>query len=425
MISDMTDDGTGRPRWPYTSVEYLNRAGAARKRREELAANSPWIGLVPTDTDSPPDVIGVEEDNAEEISGEMPPARPATPGPEANKVPRRDEPDIRDTVNQVLPSIPEEAVGDPLVENDSTPFGVLPANITQMAALAAQIPTGVNPGVQYMIPDVTQPPPGYVGQPGLPENARAAGFPTAYPLLQSLLCDASAPPTFAAPPPDYGRFQEPRAMNVPMDRVANANMDQVGQPPLAIQGTQTNIGFKPMYVKTHGGPAGTPDARVQCPRCHDERWYIDVVTPRNPYYEELRVIDSRMRCLTCHGDVWQIDLLTSTTNPRTIPPVVNPGIHAINRVVEPTGRIPAPVGMVTPTRDAWHNSFRRADSGRTTPESGYGSTNSTPASAAGSSGSAARTRRAMGMHELIERRRAAVRRMLYGMEGADWVNEEL
>lgn len=426
VFSDnMADDGTGKPRWPYTSVEYLNRAGAARKKRVEDAerANSPWIGLAPADGGdlAEMDSFGEEgavggQDEHALIPNVEPPSRPTVSGHVANKLQRREEPVCQNIEDTVMSNVAESEGFN--LDPDTITVCDRPnnSNIPQLAAMMAQVPGGMD----VMLPDIAQPPPAFLDPVGLPGMARPTG-PIAvqsipYPVLQTFLANTQRTPAFSAPPPEFGRFQSPRIPNVVPGQSFRNN-------PGVPAGCQTPSGFKPMYVKSNGGPAGMPDARVQCPRCHDDRWYIDLVTPRNPYYNELHIIDSRMRCLNCHGDVWQVDLLTSTTEGRTAH-MVDPNIHSIDRLLGPRPVRQEPVGPTHSTPGTRRFMTGGNVPGGATPESGYQSAASTPSPTGWNGGSASTARRLSTVRQLIQRRRA-IRRMLFNLEEEHWDNEEL
>lgn len=424
-FQNMAEDGNGKPKWPYTSVEYLNRAGAARKKREEARAASPWIGLTPVEEE--PEVRELSEAGA--VGGqEGNQTLPLVAGddqrhcPSANKVQRREEPMSGPPMDVPMQNVPMNPVDNSNLESVGVYPGQLVSNIPHMAALMAQVPAGNN--FPVVLPDISSPPPGHINHSSAHEmHAQMNMHPhpmmtssPAYPMLQSMLTGMHGQNVLGTHPPDIDTCHTPRGYGQGEEFAMRApNIPTMPQHVNTHEGTQTGSGIRPMFVKAHGGPAGMPDARVQCPRCADDRWYIDVVTPRNPYYQDLHVIDSRMRCLSCHGDVWQVDLLTSTEKPRG--QYESTGIHSVDRMMSPRQVSPAAGrGVATP---------RMGGLGRVTPESGYNSGASTPGSARWSNTAThQQAQRAYRVQELANRRRV-IRRLLYGLEEEGWTNEEL
>lgn len=364
--------------WPYTSVDYLNRAGrsrAARKKDEsaEERAHSPWVGLSPMEgaCPTPPGMSTTADEIGESYPETLPCvnpeliSRPAAPVPGSVAEPTYPEQAFRPIANPM-----DGEMGSRQIANMS------PETVTLYPRPDDR---------PLMFPGAAGPPPGYT-EPFitppimLASSRRQADMVTpSAPIMQHVPSCVGDPyhharHTFHRPPPEYGRAEGHITMG--RGNRARNNTPFRQRRPGINEETQTASGVKPMFLKPQSGPAGLPDARVQCPQCLDDRWYVDIVTENNPCIDDpISVLDSRMKCLTCAGDVWQVDLFTTRDASRTRTPISPPQIHRIDRVVTPSRGSPSygqepPQVVVRP--------YSGGNPDRRTPDSGYGSRSATP-----------------------------------------------
>lgn len=402
------NEESGKPGWPWNSVDYLNRPSPREPTTAEEGGHSPWIGLMPMEGASPPDTdgatINVDEDSRSE-------PRPAT------------VPDLMVRPAAPVPGeIPEQRATDNRFRPVPAPIAVT-ADARQVMNLSPETVT-LYPRpcpVPVMMHNVSRPPPPYTPQ-AVPQHTCPRAYHTRTMSTQSNTAMPSEEfmarqqEMFEVPPPGFGRGAgHPRRGRRVREQGAFLYQREY---PLTSEGTQTTSGVKPMFVKPNQGPAGMPDARVQCPACFDDRWYIDIITEHNPFADDaVSVLDSRMKCLTCSGSVWQVDLFTTKNATSTTTPLNPPRIHRIDRVMTPSTRVPPQSGQMIPQRVHARPFTGNMGSARQTPESGYGSGSATPGSDPWHR-QASRINRRMDATE-VARRSRAIRRLLYEDDGPD------
>lgn len=404
--------------WPYTSVEYLNRAATKPEDRSD-GRNSPWVGLSAMEGTSPPS-LGMSS-TASELGESYPEAlpsinpalinRPSAPAPGSMPGTEYSE--------RVFQPIVDTGMSVPRSRRDASP---------EIVTLYSQ------PDDRPMAtPVVARPPPGYAEAIGAPQIVQSSGLrhaevmtPPTPTLHRSPACVGDpfhhARHMFTRPPPSYGRSEGHITMGRGSRYRGSSPFQQEFQG--AHEGTQTASGVKPMFLKSQSGPAGLPDARVQCPRCLDDRWYVDIVTEMNPCADDpVSVLDSRMKCLTCAGDVWYVDLFTTRDASRTRTPISPPQIHRIERIVTPSRE--SPVFGPEPPR-VTVRPFPGGRSERRTPDSGYGSRSATPRQNSGDGANTPTSRTThMSAAEWIRRSRA-IRRLMFEQGIADaWGGSEM